>query len=350
MTALDMAATAIACNASRTAQAVFGEGRVAIFQRKASSKGWSLHATLPADDLCITQLCWAPAEFGRVIAGGTADGSVVVWQETPGEQGSWRLVAALKEATLAVLDVAFAPPPLGPLLAVAYADGFVRWEQVVCWRYLAQMALSSSGRLPSWESRLHLAQLLLSVSWPPLQALRGIQRAGTSQLGATKPLSDRHRQRRGHRTRLATAFAKPAAAATGWHGDGRGTNLVVSAAADAVAAGGHAWQPTGVRIGHSRLQNNILTSFAYNPELNYPGCCTCRTGLRRTAGGRCGMGAGDGPALRRRGGGSGRHSAALGAVGHSGRSAVASAGAPAACDTRLAGGVEPAGQLAGGIY
>ncbi|EFN52103.1 hypothetical protein CHLNCDRAFT_139397 [Chlorella variabilis] len=144
MTALDMAATAIACNASRTAQAVFGEGRVAIFQRKASSKGWSLHATLPADDLCITQLCWAPAEFGRVIAGGTADGSVVVWQETPGEQGSWRLVAALKEATLAVLDVAFAPPPLGPLLAVAYADGFVR------------LFVASSELAPaSWELQNH---------------------------------------------------------------------------------------------------------------------------------------------------------------------------------------------------
>ena len=125
-TPLDTGAVAAAYNAAHTRLAVFDlAGRLTIWQREGASKSWALGSSLAADGLRITSLCWAPVEFGGVIAGGAADGSVAVWQEAAGE-GAWRLAALLKEGTLAVQDVAFAPPELGPLLAAAYADGFVR--------------------------------------------------------------------------------------------------------------------------------------------------------------------------------------------------------------------------------
>ena len=125
-TPLDTGAIAAAHNAAHTRLAVFDlAGRLTIWQREGASKSWALGSSLAADGLRITSLCWAPVEFGGVIAGGAADGSVAVWQEAAGE-GAWRLAAVLKEGTLAVQGVAFAPPELGPLLAAAYADGFVR--------------------------------------------------------------------------------------------------------------------------------------------------------------------------------------------------------------------------------
>lgn len=125
-TPLETGAVAAAYNASHTRLAVFDvAGRLTIWQREGGSKSWALGSSLAADGLRITSLCWAPVEFGGVIAGGAADGSVAVWQEAAGE-GAWRLAAVLKEGTLAVQDVKFAPAELGPLLAAAYADGFVR--------------------------------------------------------------------------------------------------------------------------------------------------------------------------------------------------------------------------------
>ena len=126
-TPLQASAVAAAHNSQHTQLAVIDtSGRLSVWQREGGSKEWTLKSSLAAEGLRITSLCFAPAQFGGVIAGGATDGSVAVWLEEPGEHGGWRLAAVLKESTLAVQDLAFGPPELGPLLAVAYADGFVR--------------------------------------------------------------------------------------------------------------------------------------------------------------------------------------------------------------------------------
>ena len=128
VTPLDAGAAAAAYNATHTRLAVADlAGRLSLWQRtEGSAGGWTLASSLPAEGLRITSLCWAPKEFGGVLAGGASDGSVAVWQEAPGD-GAWRLAAVLKEGALGVQDLAFAPPELGPLVAAAYADGAVRW-------------------------------------------------------------------------------------------------------------------------------------------------------------------------------------------------------------------------------
>lgn len=125
-TPLQTTAVAAAYNQSHTRLAIVDSGgRLSIWQREGTGSRWALDSSLAVEGLRITVLCWAPAEFGGVLAGGAVDGSVAVWQEAA-SGGGWAAAAVLKEGTLAVQDLAFAPPELGPLLAAAYADGMVR--------------------------------------------------------------------------------------------------------------------------------------------------------------------------------------------------------------------------------
>jgi WD40 repeat protein len=129
MSPLNAGATAVAYDSTHTRLAVFDAkaARLAVYQRSSpGGKGWTLSSSVPTAGLHVTVLCWAPCEYGSVIAGGAVDGSLGIWAEAPGEGSKLQLVASPREATLAVQDVAFAPAELGPLLAVAYADGFVR--------------------------------------------------------------------------------------------------------------------------------------------------------------------------------------------------------------------------------
>lgn len=130
-TPLGSGAVAATYNAAHTRLAVAdASGRLAVWQREGGAKSWALASSLAAEGLRITTLAWAPTQFGGLIAGGAADGSVAVWVEGAGGEAAWHLAAVLKESSLAVQDVAFAPPELGPLLAAAYADGFVRYNDI----------------------------------------------------------------------------------------------------------------------------------------------------------------------------------------------------------------------------
>ncbi|PSC70623.1 Nucleoporin seh1-A [Micractinium conductrix] len=180
VTPLDAGAAAAAYNATHTRLAVADlAGRLSLWQRtEGSAGGWTLASSLPAEGLRITSLCWAPKEFGGVLAGGASDGSVAVWQEAPGD-GAWRLAAVLKEGALGVQDLAFAPPELGPLVAAAYADGAVRFFEA------SAVLAADSWELQNYFRLGRAAGAATALSWrQPAPGLPPLLVVGTAAAGA----------------------------------------------------------------------------------------------------------------------------------------------------------------------
>lgn len=52
------------------------------YERGPGSSGWS-QVSAWETDVAVTQLAWAHPEYGRVLAGGTSSGSVLVWGQLP---------------------------------------------------------------------------------------------------------------------------------------------------------------------------------------------------------------------------------------------------------------------------
>ena len=78
------------------------------------------------------QVAWAHSEHGCVIACGSEDGLVTIWQQaqkTRGPDERWMQRATLTDSLKPITCLTFAPVQLGPQLAVASDDGFVRFYE-----------------------------------------------------------------------------------------------------------------------------------------------------------------------------------------------------------------------------
>lgn len=78
------------------------------------------------------QVAWAHSEHGSVVACGSDDGPVTIWQQAQsirGQNGKWIQRAILTDSLKPITCLQFAPAQLGPQLAVASDDGFVRFYE-----------------------------------------------------------------------------------------------------------------------------------------------------------------------------------------------------------------------------
>lgn len=171
-TPLDVELLHVAYNITHTHMVgVDRSGEVVTWQREPCSGTWVAAVSLPSNGAALTCICWAAPDFGNVVCGGTADGSIFIWAQAPG--GPWTCRADIKASSKAATAACFAPVQLGPLVAVTFADGYVR-------TFLASSPLDSE----SWDlhSELQVGRCAggaTSLSWrepqdpslPPLLAV-----------------------------------------------------------------------------------------------------------------------------------------------------------------------------------
>ena len=78
------------------------------------------------------QVAWARSEHGSVVACGSEDGLVTIWQQAQtiqGHNGKWIQRATLTDSLKPITCLQFAPVHLRPQLAVASDDGLVRFYE-----------------------------------------------------------------------------------------------------------------------------------------------------------------------------------------------------------------------------
>ena len=78
------------------------------------------------------QVAWAHSEHGSVVACGSEDGLVTIWQQaqiTRGQAEQWLRRATLTDSHKPITCLTFAPVQLGLQLAVASGDGYVRFYE-----------------------------------------------------------------------------------------------------------------------------------------------------------------------------------------------------------------------------
>lgn len=109
------------------------------------------------------QVAWAHNEHGSVVACGSEDGLVTIWQQaqiTKGQGEHWLQRATLTDSCKPITCLAFAPVQLGPQLAVASDDGYVRF-------YKASAALNADSWCLCNDLQVGLAPCCTNIS-PPL--------------------------------------------------------------------------------------------------------------------------------------------------------------------------------------
>lgn len=77
-------------------------------------------------------MAWAHSEHGSVVACGSDDGLVTIWQQAQtlsGHDEEWIQRATLTDSLKPINQLQFAPAQLGPQLAVASDDGYVRFYE-----------------------------------------------------------------------------------------------------------------------------------------------------------------------------------------------------------------------------
>ncbi|KAJ1972393.1 epoxide hydrolase, soluble (sEH) [Dimargaris xerosporica] len=115
---------------------------VKIWQLNGDKNQWQLTSSWKGHDSSVTKVSWAHPEFGNLIATGSFDRTVKVWQESredvpqSGLGGAaleadaninpWLLVVSKKDAQGMIVDLEFAPHYVGLQLAVASSDGVIR--------------------------------------------------------------------------------------------------------------------------------------------------------------------------------------------------------------------------------
>ncbi|GJQ13812.1 hypothetical protein GpartN1_g5603.t1 [Galdieria partita] len=116
---------------------------------------------------------WAHPCFGSLLATGSYDKRVIIWQEpepfSPFKQG-WTALAHLVDARDEVRQVQFAPPHLGLLLASGSADGYIRIyacmdvSDLHQWPLLAELDMDSPVVGMSWNPSVDSIPLIVVAS------------------------------------------------------------------------------------------------------------------------------------------------------------------------------------------
>lgn len=140
-------------------------------------------------DLC-KQVAWAHSTHGSVVACGSGNGLVTIWQQAPtlcGHDEEWIQRATLTESSKPINHLQFAPAQLGPQLAVASDDGYIRFYEAsaaldadhwrlcndlqVCFRlpqttwYLSLVAVSQHMHAGHVTWGLQMLELAATHSW-----------------------------------------------------------------------------------------------------------------------------------------------------------------------------------------
>lgn len=139
--------------------------KVEILDRSEDQQIWRPSSILPIKNTPdATQVAWAHSEHGSVIACASADGLVIIWQQTQanrGQEGSWLQRATLKESIKPITCLQFAPQQLGPQLAAASEDGYVRFYEASSpinadsWKLSNDLQASTSGPCTCLSWRQH---------------------------------------------------------------------------------------------------------------------------------------------------------------------------------------------------
>lgn len=149
----------IVCNA---------KGRVQICDRTDQQQQlWQATIDLPVKTKpAVTQVAWAHSEHGSVVACGSDDGLVTIWQQAQtlsGHDEEWIQRATLTDSLKPINQLQFAPAQLGPQLAVASDDGYVRFYEASAaidaehWRLCNDLQATSCGgcKCLSWRPHTH---------------------------------------------------------------------------------------------------------------------------------------------------------------------------------------------------
>lgn len=140
--------------------------RVSVWGRSASTGAWSRTASWAAHCGPVWRLAWAHPAFGAVLASASADGTVLLWEETasPAAAGDqWLQRAQLGDARGAVRALGWAPRGGGLRLAAGSADGAVRvYEAADAFASLAHWGVDSFDAEP--EAAGGVAALAWSTS------------------------------------------------------------------------------------------------------------------------------------------------------------------------------------------
>lgn len=136
--------------------------RIKVF-RKDTGKGWELDSKWDAHNGSIQSISWAHPEYGRLIASGSYDGTVAIWQQK-GRDPETRLLKYNLEAELThfkgpVTRCLFAPHHTGLKLGVISEDGKV-------YVFEAQNALNVKEWTLLFEYDCHIGALY-SFCWNP---------------------------------------------------------------------------------------------------------------------------------------------------------------------------------------
>ena len=99
---------------------------ISIWDRQEEDALWTESARIQdAHSAPIWRLDWAHPEFGNVLASCSEDRTISIWSSNNGK-GTWRKRATLTDSPHAVTDVQFAPRNFGLKFAACTADGIVR--------------------------------------------------------------------------------------------------------------------------------------------------------------------------------------------------------------------------------
>eukprot|EP00871_Galdieria_phlegrea_P005133 jgi/Galph1/5620/GphlegSOOS_G4258.1 len=107
---------------------------ICIWSKKQGTEDWQCTCKWKGHEGPILSASWAHPSFGSLIATGSYDRRVIVWEESDTcgsssfhETGQgWCALAHLVDAREEVRQVQFAPPHLGLIFASGSADGFIR--------------------------------------------------------------------------------------------------------------------------------------------------------------------------------------------------------------------------------
>lgn len=96
---------------------------------------WEINDTWRAHDSAIIKISWASPEFGQVIATGSYDGTVKIFEEDTRESTNsgkrWKRKYTISEFQGPLYDIEFAPSHLGLKLASIASDGVFRIHEAL---------------------------------------------------------------------------------------------------------------------------------------------------------------------------------------------------------------------------
>lgn len=141
---------------------------VKVFNYDPQQEEWVVNDSWRAHEGSVVTIDWASPEFGKIIASGSFDKTVRIWEEDldelPNSGKRWKKVATLNDSRGPLYSVKFAPSHLGLKLSTIGNDGILRIYEAMEPSDLRSWTLTSEIALLSTPPASHL-QSDFALDW-----------------------------------------------------------------------------------------------------------------------------------------------------------------------------------------